>query len=56
MKEAVRWKNKRHLGINDKTTNKAEIKFAAKIFMAVSGMALSAYISKHPELINKGIL
>lgn len=57
-------KNKRHLGINekgnisfihDKATNKAKIKFAEKTFMAVSGIALSAYIYKHPELINKGM-
>ena len=57
-------KSKRHLGINekgnisfihDKTTNKAKIKFAAKTSMFASGMALSAYISKHPELINKGM-
>ena len=57
-------KSKRHLGINekgnisfihDKTTNKAKIKFAAKTFVFISGMALSAYIFKHPELINKGM-
>ena len=57
-------KSKRHLGINekgnisfihDKTTNKAKIKFAEKTFMFTLGMALSAYISKHPELINKGM-
>ena len=55
-------KSKRHLGINeegnisfihDKPTNKAKIKFAAKTFMFTSVMALSAYISKHPELIDK---
>ena len=57
-------KNKRHLGINEKgnisfvntkTTNKAKTKFAAKIFMFTGGMALSVYISKHPELIYKGM-
>ena len=57
-------KSKRHLGINekgdisfihDKTTNKAKIKFAKKAFIFASLMALSAYISKHPELINKGM-
>ena len=57
-------KSKRHLGINekgdisfihDKTTNKAKIKFAEKTFMFTSLMVLSVYISKHPELINKGM-
>lgn len=57
-------KNKRHLGINekgnisfvnDKTANKAKTKFAAKIFMFTAGMALSVYISKHPNLIYKGM-
>ena len=57
-------KSKRHLGINekgnisfihDKTTNEAKIKFAAKTFMFASGMALSVYISKHPDLVDKGM-
>ena len=57
-------KSKRHLGINekgdisfihDKSTNKAKIKFAAKTFMFASGIALSVYISKHPDLVDKGM-
>lgn len=57
-------KSKSHLGINergdisfihDKTTNKAKIRFAKKAFVFASVMALSVYISKHPELINKGM-
>lgn len=56
--------NKRHLGINDKgnisfiygkTTNKAKIRFAAKMVMVAAGMTLAAYISKHPDRVRKGI-
>lgn len=55
---------KRHLGINDKgnisfiygkTTNKAKIRFAAKMVMVAAGMTLAAYISKHPDRVRKGI-
>ena len=57
-------KSKRHLGINEKgnisfvntkTTNEAKAKFAAKTFMFAAGMTASFYISKHPELIYKGM-
>lgn len=57
-------KSKRHLGINekgdisfihDKSTNKDKIKFAAKIFMFASGMTLSVYIAKHPDIVSKGM-
>lgn len=57
-------KSKRHLGINeegnisfiyDKPTNKAKIKFAAKTFMLTAGITLSAYMSQHPDLVNKGM-
>ena len=57
-------KNKRHLGINDKgnisfiygkTTNKAKIRFAAKMVMTAAGISLAAYISKHPDRVRKGI-
>ena len=57
-------KNKRHLGINDKgnisliygkTTNKAKIKFAAKMVMAAAGISLAAYISKKPNRVVKGM-
>lgn len=55
--------NKRHLGINDKgnisfiygkTTNKAKIRFAAKMVMAAAGITLAAYISKKPNRVLKG--
>ena len=57
-------KSKRHLGINekgdisfihDKTTNKAKIKFAAKTSMFAAGIALSVYMSQHPDLVHKGM-
>ena len=56
-------KNKRHLGINDKgnisfiygkTTNKAKIRFAAKMVMAAAGITLAAYIYKKPKRVLKG--
>ena len=55
--------NKRHLGINDKgnisfiygkTTNKAKIRFAAKMVMFAAGITLAAYISKKPNRVLKG--
>lgn len=55
--------NKRHLGINDKgnisfiygkTTNKAKIRFAAKMVMVAAGITLAAYISKKPNRVLKG--
>ena len=57
-------KSKRHLGINekgdisfihDKTTNKAKIKFAAKTSMFAAGIALSVYMSRHPDIVRKGM-
>ena len=57
-------KSKRHLGINengdisfihDKTTNEAKIKFAAKTSMFATGIALSVYISRHPDIVRKGM-
>ena len=57
-------KNKRHLGINDKgnisfiygkTTNKAKIRFAAKMVMAAAGFTLAAYIYKKPKRVLKGM-
>ena len=57
-------KSKRHLGINEKgnisfinekTTNEAKAKFAAKLLISTAGIALSVYIAKHPKLINKGM-
>ena len=56
-------KNKRHLGINDKgnisfiygkTTNKAKIRFAAKMVMAAAGFTLAAYIAKRSDCLLKG--
>ena len=57
-------KGKRHLGINEKgnisfinekTTNEAKAKFAAKLLISTAGIALSVYLSKHPNLIHKGM-
>ena len=57
-------KSERHLGINEKgnisfingkTTNKAKVKFAVKTSMFAAGMALSVYISKHPDIVRKGM-
>ena len=57
-------KSKRHLGINEKgnisfingkTTNKSKVKFAAKTSMFAAGIALSVYISKHPDIVRKGM-
>lgn len=55
---------KRHLGIDthgninitkEKTTKKNAAKFALKIGITLSGVALSVYLSKHPEVVMKGI-
>lgn len=55
---------KRHLGIDthgninitkEKTTKKNAAKFALKTGITLSGVALSVYLSKHPEVVMKGI-
>ena len=57
-------KNKRHLGMSDKgdisfiygkTTNKANIKVAAKMAMAAAGITLAAYIYKKAKRVLKGM-
>lgn len=55
---------KRHLGIDshgninitkEKTTKKNVAKFALKTGITLSGVALSAYLSKHPEVVMNGM-
>ena len=55
---------KRHIGIDDKgninlvdkPTSKSNIKkFAIKSGIAIAGVSMSIYLSKHPEIITKGI-
>ena len=57
-------KPKRHLGIDsrgnitftrDKTTKKNVQKFAVKTAIFSANMGLSLYISKHPEVVYKGM-
>lgn len=57
-------KPRRHLGIDsrgnitftrDKTTKKNVQKFAVKTAIFSANMGLSLYISKHPEVIYKGM-
>ena len=57
-------KTKRHLGIDSKgnisftgeeTTKKNVTKFVAKTAIFTAGMSLSMYISKHPEIVSKGV-
>ena len=54
---------KRHIGIDnkgninlvDKPTSKSNIKkFAIKSGIAIAGVSMSIYLSKHPEIITKG--
>lgn len=54
---------KRHIGIDDKgninlvdmPTSKSNIKkFAIKSSIAIAGVSMSIYLSKHPEIITKG--
>lgn len=56
-------KNKRRLGIDSKgnltftkeeTTKKNVKKFAIKTSLFTAGIALSVYVSKHPEIVTKG--
>lgn len=53
---------KRHLGIDthgninitkEKTTKKNAAKFALKTGITLSGVAMSVYLSKHPEVVIK---
>lgn len=55
---------KRHIGIDDKgninlvdkPTSKSNIKkFAIKSGIAIAGVSMSIYLSKHPEIITKGM-
>lgn len=57
-------KNKKHLGIDEKgninfiegkTSKTAKKKFLIKSTIAASGIALSVYLRKHPEVVMKGI-
>ena len=48
--------DKGNINLVDKPTSKSNIKkFAIKSGIAIAGVSMSIYLSKHPEIITKGI-